>query len=351
MAIPKILGGSILQGLGMALDFTNSALNRRAQKKQNEADRAHAVQMYERQRQDSIADFNRQNEYNHPEQQMERLRQAGLNPNLVYGKGADNTAASINKTSYQESKLTAPQLDFSFANALSQYQQVQMQKVQTDNMAKQSELIQADIAYRKAQEERERSTKVGQDLQNIKYGVENKILDFDYGQKLRLADIQYDSAILDNAMKNQSMQLNAGRFELEKIKNSSDVASAYAAQLESQARTLQIKAQTAIMNNRAPFELEALKKQLQFTDAQIENLKKTGKLLDGQTAEQAVNTQLKRLEYARDKKYGDQERKLGILKDVNASIQGAKSIFNPFNDNPLGDGLKLVTPFMQKKGK
>lgn len=35
----------------------------------------------------AVADWNKQNEYNHPSAQMERLREAGLNPNLVYGSG------------------------------------------------------------------------------------------------------------------------------------------------------------------------------------------------------------------------------------------------------------------------
>lgn len=39
-----------------------------------------------------------QNKYNHPEQQMQRLRQAGLNPNLIYGSsvaGATGSASSV----------------------------------------------------------------------------------------------------------------------------------------------------------------------------------------------------------------------------------------------------------------
>lgn len=35
----------------------------------------------------NLANWHRQNEYNHPQQQMERLIKAGLNPNLIYGQG------------------------------------------------------------------------------------------------------------------------------------------------------------------------------------------------------------------------------------------------------------------------
>ena len=46
----------------------------------------------------NIRFWNMQNQYNHPSQQMERLRKAGLNPNLIYGSsvaGATGSAGSI----------------------------------------------------------------------------------------------------------------------------------------------------------------------------------------------------------------------------------------------------------------
>lgn len=38
--------------------------------------------------------WNRQNEYNSPVQQMQRLKEAGLNPNLMYGQGSTGNASS-----------------------------------------------------------------------------------------------------------------------------------------------------------------------------------------------------------------------------------------------------------------
>lgn len=49
-------------------------------------------------RQWAVEDFNKTNAYNAPTQQMQRLREAGLNPNLVYGSGAQTTAAMIRGT-------------------------------------------------------------------------------------------------------------------------------------------------------------------------------------------------------------------------------------------------------------
>lgn len=57
------------------------------QGKMNKKTRRWNEKMYGIQRQDAIADWNRQNEYNNPEAQKERLKAAGLNPALMYGGG------------------------------------------------------------------------------------------------------------------------------------------------------------------------------------------------------------------------------------------------------------------------
>lgn len=50
-------------------------------------------QLAEYQNEMNLEQWNRENEYNHPIQQMARLQSAGLNPHLVYGSGATTVAA------------------------------------------------------------------------------------------------------------------------------------------------------------------------------------------------------------------------------------------------------------------
>lgn len=45
--------------------------------------------------------WDRQTNYNHPSQQMARLREAGLNPNLVYGQGAQGATGTANASIHQ----------------------------------------------------------------------------------------------------------------------------------------------------------------------------------------------------------------------------------------------------------
>ncbi len=52
------------------------------------------MQMAKYQNEVNLENWTRQNEYNSPSAQMERLKAAGLNPNLVYGGGSAQTAAS-----------------------------------------------------------------------------------------------------------------------------------------------------------------------------------------------------------------------------------------------------------------
>ncbi|MEM3318496.1 MAG: hypothetical protein QXT80_03000, partial [Thermoplasmatales archaeon] len=59
--------------------------------------------------------WNRQNEYNNPANQMQRLKDAGLNPNLVYGLGsvAGNTGSQMphyNRPTMQAPKVEVPNI-------------------------------------------------------------------------------------------------------------------------------------------------------------------------------------------------------------------------------------------------
>lgn len=92
--------------------------------------------------------WNRGNAYNTPEAQMERLRQAGLNPNLVYGSGGvtGNTTGNLPKYNApnQQYNYVAPNI----LGALSAYQDFTMKSAQTDNIKEQNRVIKADAELR-----------------------------------------------------------------------------------------------------------------------------------------------------------------------------------------------------------
>jgi len=72
-------GSSLLGALpvvGGVANAVSSFFTNQAQIKANK-------EAYERQRADSLADWNMQNKYNSPSQQMQRFKEAGLNPNCI----------------------------------------------------------------------------------------------------------------------------------------------------------------------------------------------------------------------------------------------------------------------------
>lgn len=131
-------GGNIAAGVGMqagnnlfnvAYDYITYKRNR----KDREAD-------YQQQKADNREMWNAQNQYNSPEQQMNRLRQAGLNPNLVYGKGADNTAQAINTSKKDPSTMVNSKIEGG-SNLLMQAAQIKNIKANTDNLYSQNAVL------------------------------------------------------------------------------------------------------------------------------------------------------------------------------------------------------------------
>jgi len=73
----------------------SASKNRKHQTRENQAQRDWANDMFNRQNQRDMDFWKMQNAYNDPSAQMQRLKEAGLNPNLVYGNGADAQAGPI----------------------------------------------------------------------------------------------------------------------------------------------------------------------------------------------------------------------------------------------------------------
>ena len=72
----------------------------------NVKNRKFAREQYKTQRADALADFHMQNAYNSPSAQMARYKDAGLNPNLIYGEMT--TAQPVRQSSPQSAQADAP---------------------------------------------------------------------------------------------------------------------------------------------------------------------------------------------------------------------------------------------------
>lgn len=174
-------------------------LNRKTQK--------FAVDRYNAQRADSLSDWNRINDYNSPEAQMRRLKNAGLNPNLVYDNGASMVAAQQIKSSDTPAwNPSLPKIAPGTAaqEGLSRYYNAQIQQAQTDNLRAQNNLIASQTQAENAK------------IANINANTANTLQNttgsaYDLSQRQRLSDISYESAIasLNKTITDTGIALNA----------------------------------------------------------------------------------------------------------------------------------------------
>ncbi len=117
--------GGILGGLGQRKQ------ERRNIRDQTAANKELAEYAYSK----DLEQWERQNQYNLPTSQMARLKDAGLNPHLVYGSGsAAGVTSASNSPKYQNVKtdFSQRQSPLSSLNMLGMYQDFKMKNAQID---------------------------------------------------------------------------------------------------------------------------------------------------------------------------------------------------------------------------
>lgn len=115
--------GAAVGGLGSIA--TSAINNNQAKKAQERADRY------------NLAQWNRQNAYNHPVEQMARMQKAGLNPRLIYGSSPSQASGNADKVAPSKA---AP---YKFQNPfeeLGRFQDFRQKNVVTDNTKSQTEV-------------------------------------------------------------------------------------------------------------------------------------------------------------------------------------------------------------------
>lgn len=129
-----------------AANLADTATNAYMQGNANKKNRKFAEKMYTWQRQDALADWNMQNAYNSPAAQIARLKEAGLNPALIYGDGGSimqaSTVRSADMTQGHEQPLTGTRL----GEGMRDYFSVRMQNAQLENMDLQNKKLAAETS-------------------------------------------------------------------------------------------------------------------------------------------------------------------------------------------------------------
>lgn len=197
-----------------------------AGERQNKAQRELAEYSYNK----DLEMWHKGNEYNNPSSQMERLKAAGLNPNLVYGSGQTqgNSASQL-------PKYSAPKMDYSqqgagiahAANTIGQYMSMKKlgaeinyidantvaQNTRTNVMAKQAQKLGIDISDLKFTQPARRATAYAEnEYKNMQIAqVRNQVLNTIKDRELKTKT----SALLDEKISweqymNSVQEMNIG---------------------------------------------------------------------------------------------------------------------------------------------
>ncbi len=177
--------GSLLNsGFGMVAQRRANIQNMQLAKYQNNWQTAENEKAYAR----SVEMWNMQNRYNSPTAQMSRLRQAGLNPNLVYGSGVTGNSAG-SAPQYQPAKIQRATMEpyrgwnLGLSDAASMYMALRQNKAQVENMEAQNKLI------------KEQARTEGIRQGNIAISTARSGFDLNLARKLR--DVSIDRAIAE----------------------------------------------------------------------------------------------------------------------------------------------------------
>lgn len=290
--------------IGAAVNTASNVYNTASTAANNRKGRAFAREMYARQRADALADWNMQNQYNSPEAQMERLRAAGLNPNLVYDNGATYNASAVCSSNAPSWNPDAPQLNLSsVVNSLQSYFDIKLKQAQTDNLNAAKEVAVQDAVYRAAQtaatvagtEQTKVSTKQGEFNLQMAENLKQVTLEKASAELAKTrADTQF---VLDNNERQAALTAQTLKKGVEEIMS---IRSA--------------RAKTEAERNKINVEIDNIRKDGTLKQLDI-NLKKMG-VQPGDPAYMRIISQ--------------------IVNNPDGALQGVKNVFDNFKSSVIG---------------
>lgn len=163
-------------GIG-AYAIGSELFNAFSQGRSNKLARKWQEKMYYQQRRDALTDWNMQNEYNSPAAQMARLKGAGLNPNLVYGHGAEAMSQAPPRSSSAGNWTPRPPT-VDMQRGLDSFYDTQLKQATYSNLTKQGEVL-----------EMEKNLKAAQQLKVL---GDTSLTKFNLSQRARLADTEFE---------------------------------------------------------------------------------------------------------------------------------------------------------------
>lgn len=245
--------------IGAAASLGGTLLGNIATSQANKASERFQWNMYDKQRADAIADRDQQNAYNSPMAQMQRFKEAGLNPNLIYNQQTQGAVArSSSGGAYQAKAQDYSQL----GGIVGQVLNSMLQEKQLTNQQKLIELREKELKSKDVAIDRNKLA-FNLDKEMYAYTLEGK----DYANRKLLAE----KTLIDNRDKREWIAQGIDKNKAEAI--------------ISQIGQSQEQSKQAVQESIA--RIEAIRANIGLTGANLarvnaltENLFKTGDILD-----------------------------------------------------------------------
>ena len=302
-----------------------------SQRVENQKNRHYNLELAKLQNQWNRQQWQMENAYSSPAAQMERMRQAGLNPDMMYGGGLEGniSAASPEMTA----GVGSSPMDWSalgskktIGDVISQSKQLEMLdaqianvKADTDNKAVENDILKTDASYRAAILQGEidlngmkikgiQSDINVNDEQISKMRSETAKLDQECQNLKRTYDLlaaQIDSYQVDIAYKKLRMVLESKETEALIAKMAAD--------------TNKSKAECKAIVSRLPWELLNIKNEANLHGKQADYVAEQDSFLE-------LQNDVLTWQFGQDKTYDDWKRSIGIAGDVINGLEGLASI-------------------------
>ena len=201
---PPAVGSGVL---GLASQGLSMIGQRKQQKRQNEANMKMAEYTYNK----DLEMWNKANAYNTPEAQMQRIEDAGLNKNMIYGSGSVTGNSTGTLPKYTQPQQTVPkgiaqQIGETVPRMVNTFQDMAMKQVQMDNV--------------KAQTQRTENENSNSDLERAlllakanQMGVSTKLLTQKYGFNAQLNPFTLDLAKTQAMARKEGFRQSGIKFQ------------------------------------------------------------------------------------------------------------------------------------------
>lgn len=268
----------LIQGASQLL---TTGINAGVQGLQNAKNRKFARENRDLARQWALDDYNMQNEYNSPANQMQRYKAAGLNPHLIYGQS--NEGATVRSTGTPDATGIAPKVDLNAAPAINAYNETRMADANYNNAIKQAQVLDEERILKKAQ-----ITSTLADAESKGVNTERARFDLGIESELRDTSLEFRKGAVRKQQADTDYTLN--QDQRAQTQNAASLKQAVQTLLETQMRTSKM----SVEKDHIKKQIQLLDKDLQLKADEIE-LRKAGLTPSSPTYQKVISKNLERI--------------------------------------------------------